>query len=146
MTSRAIRTEGDLSQLVALLRARKRPFTVTIRAGKARSIDQNRLQRLWCSEAAEQLGDITPEYVRGYSKLHFGVPILRFEDEGFAAAYDARVKPLPYETKVALMMEPLDMPVTRLMNTGQKTRYLDAMAAHWQAQGVRLTMPEGVTA
>ena len=88
-----------------------------------------------------QLGDVTPEWVRGYSKLHFGVPILRAEDEEFAEKYDATVKPLTYETKIAVMSEPLDLPVTRRMTTEQKTRFLDAMHAHWSAQGIILTMP-----
>ena len=141
MTSRTIRNEFDLRQLMELLRARKRPFAVTIKAGQIRSIEQNRLQRLWCNEVAEQLGDRTAEEVRGETKLRCGVPILRAEDEGFAESYDAKVKPLPYDTKLALMMEPLDLPITRLMSTDQKTRYLDAMHAHWSAQGVVLTEP-----
>jgi hypothetical protein len=141
MTTRPITTPHQLEQLIALLKARALPFTVSIAKGKGRSTDQNRLQRLWCGQVAEQLGDVTPEWVRGYSKLHFGVPILRAEDEVFALAYDETVKPLPYETKLAVMCEPLDLPVTRRMTTDQKTRFLDAMRLHWIGQGVVLTEP-----
>jgi hypothetical protein len=115
---------------------------VEITTGRRRSSEQNRLQRLWLNEAAEQLGDVTAEELRGYCKLVFGVPILRAENEAFAERYDAVVKPLNYEQKVALMMEPLDMPITRLMNASQKTRYLDQIAKHFAEQGVVLTDPD----
>ena len=49
---------------------------------------------------------------------------------------------LPYEVKLSCMMEPIDMPVTRRMSKDAKTEYLDEMARHWSAQGVRLTDPE----
>jgi len=141
MVSRIIRNDSDLSLLVRFLRLQKRPFTVDITKGKHRTVEQNRLQRLWLNEIAEQLGDNTPEEVRGYCKLTMGVPILRAESEAFRARYDAVVKPLGYEQKLALMMEPLDLPVTRLMSTEQKTRYLDAIVRHFGEQGVRLTQP-----
>lgn len=142
MTTRTIRTQGDIAGLAALLAARELPVTVTVTKGRVRTSRQNRLQRQWCNEVAAQLGDLTAEEVRGEMKLRFGVPILRAEDEAFAAAYDERVKPLPYEAKLALMMEPLDLPVTRRMTTAQLTRYLDAIHAHYSAQGVVLTQPE----
>ena len=142
MTTRVIRNDEDLALLVRFLKSQKRPFTVDITKGKQRSTEQNKLQRLWLNEIAEQLGDQTPEEVRGYCKLRFGVPILRAENEAFRERYDAVVKPLPYEAKLAIMMEPLDLPVTRLMKTEQTTRYLDAIAQHYAEQGVRLTQPE----
>ena len=60
----------------------------------------------------------------------------------FRAKYDENLKPLPYEVKLSCMMEPIDMPVTRRMSKDAKTEYLDEMARHWSAQGVRLTDPE----
>ena len=82
--------------------------------------------------------------MRGYSKLHFRVPTLRREDPEFRAKYDENLKPLPYEVKLACMMEPIDMPVTRRMSKDAKTEYLDEMARHWSAQGVLLTDPEAI--
>jgi len=38
-------------------------------------------------------------------------------------------------------MEPLDFPVTRIMNTSQKTRYLDRIYKDFTEQGVVLTIP-----
>lgn len=92
-------------------------------------------------EIAEQKGDVTPEEVRGYCKLTMGVPILRNENEEFCEKYDRVVKPLPYEVKLALMQEPLDFPVTRLMSVKQQTAYLDAVHRHFSEQGVILTDP-----
>lgn len=141
MVQRVIKTEHDLKMLGTFLSQRKRPFTVDIASGKHRTTEQNHLQRLWLNEAAEQLGDRTPEELRAFCKLTLGVPILRNENEDFREKYDAVVKGLPYETKLAIMSEPLDLPVTRLMKTDQKTRYLDAMFRFFSEQGVVLTIP-----
>lgn len=142
MVTRVIRNEDDLALLIDFLKARKRPFTVDIVKGKHRTNEQNHLQRLWLNEAAEQLGDRTPEELRGLCKLQFGVPILRAENTRFCEMYDRFVKPRPYEEKLALMMEPLDLPVTRIMTTDQKTRYLDAVSKHFLEQGIALTEPK----
>lgn len=142
MTTRVIRNPWDIDALVKLLTARAAPFTVTIAKGVPRSSDQNRLQRMWCQEAAEQLGDRPAEEIRGDAKLRFGVPILRAENEPFREKYDRLIKPRPYAEKLELMMEPLDFPVTRLMTTKQKTAYLDSFAAFYAGLGVRLTIPE----
>lgn len=142
MPTQIVRSKQDLDQLFTLLGGRKLPLTITYQNGKHRTHEQNKMQRMWCNEVAEQLGDMTPEEVRGYAKLTMGVPILRAENEEFCEKYDRIIKPLPYEAKLECMMEPLDFPVTRLMTTSQKTRYLDHMLRHWQEQGVRLTIPE----
>ena len=141
MVQRIVRNEHDLKMLGAFLAGRKRPFTVDIASGKHRSIEQNKLQRLWLNEAAAQLGDQTAEELRGLCKLTIGVPILRAENEDFREKYDAIVRPLPYAAKLAIMMEPLDMPVTRLMKAEQKTRYLDGIHRMFAEQGVVLTAP-----
>ena len=142
MTTRVVKTEEDRALLIRYVKGLRLPFTVDMTRGKRRSVEQNRLQRLWLNEVAEQLGDRTPEEVRGYCKLTLGVPILRAENEVFRERYDTIVRPLPYPAKLAIMMEPLDMPVTRIMTTDQKTRYLDAMHRHWAEQGLVLTDPD----
>lgn len=142
MTSRVIETDGELNALITFLRNHKRPFTVTIAKGKKRSAEQNRLQRLWVNEVSEALGDQTPEEVRGFCKLTEGVPLLRAENEEFREKYDRLIKPLPYETKLELMMEPMDFPITRLMTTDQKARYLDRINMLWASRGIILTQPD----
>ncbi len=142
MVERIVNTEEDRATLVRFLDTLKPPYSIIITKGRRRSIMQNRLQRLWLNEVAEQLGDRTPEEVRGEAKLAFGVPMLCAENEAFADTYDRIVKPLPYEQRLALMMEPLDLPVTRIMSTDQKTRYLDAFYRHFASLGLVLTDPD----
>lgn len=138
---RIVKSEYERDMLLKLIRAQPLAFTVTIAKGKKRSIHQNKLSRLWVNEIAEQLGDRTAEEVRGDMKLRFGVPILRAENETFCEKYDRLIKPLPYETKMELMMMPLDFPVSRLMDTGQFTRYLDSAYRFYTEKGIQLTEP-----
>jgi hypothetical protein len=138
---RVVETEYDRKMLLRFIENQKLPFTASVTAGKHRTTEQNKLQRLWVKEISEQLSDRTPEEVRGYCKLHFGVPILRNENEAFCQEYDAIVRPLPYEHKLKLMMVPFDFGVTRIMTTRQKTAYLDAIQKHFSEQGVVLTDP-----
>ena len=144
MTLRSIHNEFEREAVIKLIAGRALPFTVEIVAGRKRSTEQNSLQRRWITEIAEQLGDRTAEEVRGECKLRFGVPILRAENEIFCEKYDRIIKPLPYETKLALMMEPLDFPVTRLMTVAQTTKYLDAISRFYSEQGVILSQLDGV--
>ncbi len=141
MTSRFLETDQDRRMLVRFIEAQPLPLVVSVSKGGKRTLQQNKLQRLWINEIAEQLGDQTAEEVRGYCKLTIGVPILRAEHEGFRERYDAIVRPLPYEQKLALMMEPLDFPITRLMTTKQATTYLDGVHRHFSAKGFGLTDP-----
>lgn len=142
MNTRFVETEQARAMLIRYIEQQKLPFQASIANGRKRTYEQNRLQRLWLSEIAEQLGDQTAEEVRGYCKLTLGVPILREENVDFRERYDAIVKPLPYEHKLALMMEPLDFPVTRLMSTRQKAAYLDAIWRHFSEKGIVLTDPD----
>lgn len=139
--NRIVETEQARQMLLRFIEAKRLPFTVSIAEGKHRTTEQNRLQRQWVNEIAEQLGE-SAEHWRGYCKLHFGIPILRNENDAFRAEYDAVVRPLPYEAKLKLMMVPFDFGVTRLMNTRQKTAYLDTVHRHFSEQGVVLTAPE----
>jgi hypothetical protein len=141
VTTRFVESEADRRMLIRFIEGQPLPLTVSLSKGGRRTLKQNKLQRLWLNEISEQLGDQTPEEVRGYCKLTIGVPILRAEHDGFRERYDAIVRPLPYEQKIALMMEPLDFPVTRLLTTAQHTRYLDGVHRHFSSRGIVLTDP-----
>jgi len=145
MTTRVIDTDGELESLIAFVRNHKRPFTVAITAGRKRSNEQNRLMHTWYNEVSQQKGDETPAEVAAYCKLTMGVPLLRAENEDFREKYDAIIKPHSYEDKLAMMMEPLDFPVTRLMSVEQHSRYLDSVLMHWLGKGFKLTLPEDKT-
>jgi hypothetical protein len=142
-TTRVLREPADRETFVRFLEGYKLPCTVTVTKGAKRSVEQNRLQRLWMNEVSEQLGDQTPEEIRAYCKLTIGVPILRAENEEFREAYDRLIRDrLTYEEKLQAMAEPLDFPVTRIMTTHQKARYLDEVYRHWAGKGVVLTDPD----
>lgn len=141
MTTHIVRSAEDMERVARLVGNLKPPLTITVTSGASRSLEQNKLQRLWCMEAAEQLGDRTAEEIRGFCKLHYGVPIMREGHDDFRETYDRLIKPLPYETKLAFMMEPLDFPITRLMTVGEKSQYLDAMHKGLSELGVKLTEP-----
>ena len=115
-------------------------LVISVRFGRDRTLEQNKLQRKWLKEAEEQ-GDQTAEEYRGYCKLHFGIPIRR-EEDSFGALYDKIIKPLDYEDKLKAMMLPFDLPVTRDMTRAQKVKYLDKMYEHFTGLGFKLTEPK----
>ena len=136
----AIRTEYDKNMLIKRITNMQIPFSVSTAKGAPRSIESNRLQRMWLKEAAEQ-GDNTAEEYRGYCKLHFGVMIAK-EDDEYAEKYDRLIRPMSYQAKLELMMVPMDFPVTRIFTTGQTTRYLNLIYAHLTSLGIHLTEPK----
>ena len=142
MTTRVCKSKMDVTDLCKLLQSMKLPITVNVVKGKNRSNEQNRLQHMWHLEAAEQLQDETAEQKRGYCKLHFGVPILRAENDEYREKYDRLIRPHSYEEKIELMMVPMDFPVTRLMSTGQTKRFLDDVYDYYTSLGVQLTQPD----
>lgn len=141
MTTRIIRSHGDIAGLATFLGCRKLPVTVTIMAGAKRSDAQNRLIQRWNGEIAEQRGDMSFEEVRAENKLRFGVPILRRDDPAFMETYDATFRPLPYEAKLKLFVA-LDPSITRNMTTKQLSEYCDTLQRHYLELGFRLTDPE----
>lgn len=143
MASRVVTDEQGRRDWIRFIEGHDLPFSSSIVKGKKRSWQQNKLQRLWVGEIAEQKGDETPEEIRGFCKLTIGVPILRQENDDFREKYDRIIRPLQYEQKLEMMMEPLDFPVTRLMTSKQKTQYLDEISRYWSSKGYVLTDPEG---
>ena len=107
---------------------------------KRRSLDQNRLQRLWCNQASEQ-GDMTAEQYRAHCKYHFGLAILCRDSDDYRDACRRVLGSLNYEQRLELMQVPHDYPVTRGMNTKQKAEYLDKCWEFFTGLGFRLTDP-----
>lgn len=139
MPSRTLNDQSDIPLFAALLGTLKLPTTVSWVVGRDRSAEQNRLMWLWAQEAADQRGDVTRTEVQQEWKLRIGVPILRAEDEDFRATYDAAVKSLPYERKLALMAY---MPITSEFKVPQMVAFLDAVERECRSQGLRLTDPD----
>jgi len=139
MAHRIIQNEYDRAQFVQFLGNLKLPLTIEWVQGRDRTRDQNALQWLWATEAANQLGDRTPAEIQREWKLRHGVPILREDSAEFRATYDRLIKPLPYEQKVAVMQF---IEVTSEMKVRQMVRYLDAVERECLEQGLRLTAPD----
>ena len=111
------------------------PFVLTIKMGEETRRDrQNRFAFEAYKQVAKILGDRTVSDVRAESKLHIGVPIMR-QDDDFRAKYDAMIRPLPYEHKLAMMVEPFDFAVTRAMTVKLMNEYITRLLAYWDAQG-----------
>lgn len=131
--------QNAIGELRELFRTAKY-YTVSVKQGKSRSLNQNDASHAWYEQIARELREDTAQGVKRYCKLHFGVPILRGEDDDFRAAYDAAIlRGLTYEQKLAAMDI---IPVTSLMTTTQLSRYMDEVQAHYCPRGVMLEFPE----
>lgn len=140
MAHRIIQNEAELAEFVTLLANLKLPFTVEWVPGRDRTKDQNALQWLWASEAANQRGDMTADEVQREWKLIHGVPILREDSAEFRETYDRLIKDnLSHEEKVELMRF---IDVTSDMKVRQMVRYLDTVQRECLSRGFKLTDPD----
>lgn len=130
--------KDDLLKLLGQLTFDLPVQVIMKKAESDRSLSQNDLQHAWFREAQRQ-GDMKAWEYRAFCKLHFGVPILRRDSKAYADKYDQFVKPLPYETKLAYMVEPFDFPVTKLFTVVQMREYLDSVKEHLTGLGMQLT-------
>nr|WP_315437926.1 hypothetical protein [uncultured Pseudomonas sp.] len=140
----SVNCQAKLSEAITKLSAMfrdKKFVVVSLRPGKDRTLDQNRLWFAMYKRISEmtQIGDA--DDARCYCKLHIGVQILLNEDAGFQAEWYRVMRHLPYEAKLALMGEcklfgPDGFPVTSLFNRAQGVAYTDRIVARFAPQGV----------
>lgn len=102
---------------------------------KGRTPAQNAFSHAWYEEISHAFPEDDELGWKCFCKLHFGVPILRAEDEEFRVAYDGAIKGLSYEKKLLAMRV---FPVTSRMNVRQLTKYADAVRDHFDARGLHL--------
>ena len=136
-----INSDTSLQQAIGDMRdlyKQHRFVRVKLTTGKARSLDQNGISHVWYEQVSRELREETPLGVKNFCKLHYGVPILRAENEDFRAQYDTVLKPLSYDKKLLAMNF---LPVTSLMTKTQLTQYLEAMMLAY-ADRVRLEFPQ----
>jgi hypothetical protein len=95
-----------------------------------RTTSQNAIIHCWYNDIDKQLNTPVGE-TRCHSKLYFGVPILRAENEGFREGYDRLIKHrMTKEEKLELMRW---FPVTSLMSKKQLTRYAESMQHYYSS-------------
>ena len=138
---RTINSQSSLSDLIGELRQlfkEKKYFQISINTGKKRSLDQNAIGHVWYAQVEKEEKEYTASEVKCLCKLWFGVPILRGDDEEFNVYCVTVLDPMTYEAQVALM---LHFRLTSLMDTGQKSRYLEAIQKHYIGR-VELLFPE----
>lgn len=105
----------------------------------SRTDQQNRLSHAWYKQLANELKENDALGWKCYCKLHFGVPIMRAEDDEFRKTYDSVIKSMSYEKKLEVMKI---LPVTSLMTTKQLTKYLDEMKGWFYTwEGINLEYP-----
>lgn len=118
-----ITNEISLQSAIGAMRAEFKAqnyLRVTLSTDKPRSLPQNNLIYAMYEQISREGGQEDVKEVRRRCKLHYGVPILRAEDEEYRAKYDLVIKPLAYEIK----LEAMDVwPVSSVMSTDQLSRY-----------------------
>lgn len=118
------------------------PVDVQIKkAKKDRTLQQNRMMWQWWRDAEEQ-GDMKSWEYRAHCKLHFGVRILQRDSPEYREKYQRIIRPMAYEQKLELMVEPFDFPVTSAMTVKQHSEFLDKTAQHLRELGINLTALE----
>lgn len=128
---------GYMQEQIARLDPTKRWLFKWEEYNRTRTEEQNAISHAWYAQLAKELRDDTALGHKCFCKLHFGVPILRAEDEEFRKVYDTVIKQLSYEKKLEVMKI---LPVTSIMKTKQLSQYLEAMQAHF-AKDVKLEFP-----
>lgn len=142
MSSITINSDNSLQDALGAMRelyAQHRYLKLSIKTGKARSLDQNAISHAWYEQLARELREDDTLGWKCFCKLTIGVPIMRAEDEEFREAYDAVIKPLSYEKKLEAMKF---WPVTSIMTKPQLSQYLVDMQGEFAKRGVRLDFPE----
>lgn len=127
-----------IGSLRELWKARKY-LEVSVKEGRGRSVEQNAVMHGWFGQVARELRDEDERGVKRFCKLHFGVPLLRAEDEEFREAYDQVVRPLNYEDKLKAMDI---LPVTSRMTTIQLDKVMTDIQDHYRPLGVTLVYPK----
>lgn len=138
-----INSDSSLGSAIGQLQklfAEKRYVVATLKTGRDRTLDQNRLWFGMYKRIAQVL-DWHVEDARRYCKLHIGVPIMRAASDDFRQQYDGLIRPMEYERKLELMgsnslLGPEGFPVTRLFDRAQGIEYTEAIAAEFAGKGV----------
>lgn len=142
MSKHVINSEIGLQGFIGMIRElwhSRRYLEVSVKEGKGRSVEQNAVMHGWFGQVARELRADDERGVKRFCKLHFGVPILRAEDDDFRTAYDRVIRPLAYGDKLVAMDI---LPVTSAMTTRQLDTCMTDIQEHYAKQGVALVYPK----
>jgi hypothetical protein len=142
MSKHTINSEIGLQSFIGMIRElwfTRRYLEVSVKEGRGRSVEQNAVMHGWFGQVARELREDDERGVKRFCKLHFGVPILRAEDDDFRAAYDRVIRPLAYEDKLVAMDI---LPVTSVMTTLQLDRCMTDIQENYRKRGVALEYPK----
>lgn len=127
MIKLTINSKQSLSKAIGTLREtfdKAKYFTLSIKTGKKRTLNQNAILHAWCEQVSLELGEHTPMQIKCLVKYHIACPMLR-ADEYYNDTYLTVIDALPaYENKIKALEF---FPATSLMDTKQLNRVLEAM-------------------
>ena len=139
MTTRSVTSKEQAERLAAYLVNLPVPFTVTVREGKVRSLDQNALLHRWYHEISAQRGDISASEAKGQCHHRYGLPI-RLRDAQFAWLWKHSAARLDYEKRCAVLASG-QFQISSKMTTKELTEYMRAMESDFVSRGFHLTKP-----
>jgi hypothetical protein len=135
-------SEQEAQRVASMITGLPLPFTITIGDGDKRSLSQNALIHKWFGQIAAHYGDMTAMQVKGECHVAYGVPIRR-RDPVWSRVWERMFDGLTYEQQCFLFERGI-LAMTREMTVKQLTEYMDAMQAHYRAEGVALMDPEAL--
>lgn len=131
MKKLTVYSQPSLSKAIGQLRKlfeETKYFTITIKTGKKRSINQNFVMHGWFSQVSDELQEYTAGEIKCQCKYYIGLPILRGADEEFNRKCQLIIDPLPLEVRIEAMEL---IPVTSIMSTGQLQKLMEAMQRNY---------------
>ena len=129
-----INSEERLATCIADLRQNfdeHKYMRINVRLGRDRTGDQNALSFAMYRELAKQDNQGDEDYYRSTCKLTIGIPILARNPKVAEKLAMLKQYGMTYEDKLALMIEPFDFPVTRLMTREEFSEYIDRIGQKW---------------
>jgi len=108
--------------------------------GKDRSGEQNKMTFELYTRIGQQLYGGDTAHARAECKLTLGVFIMRRDNVEYREKYDKVIMPLDYDTKLSLMIEPLEFPVTSCMGIKQCREFIDQVIKVYTEKGCDFSM------
>lgn len=114
--------------------------TFSWRVGRNMSDDQRKMTFELYTRIGKALYGGDTHHARAECKLTLGVFIMRRDNVEYREKYDKVIMPLDYDTKLSLMIEPLEFPVTSCMGIKQCREYIDQVIKKYTELGCDFSM------